>query len=69
MTTGGMGEIIALEDVIRCALPAADAAAGDSPAVRRAVMIAQDVLCNGWTGPGSRLDCLRAVAGQMRPLL
>ena len=58
-----MNEVIALETEIMNALPRADAAEPGALWVR----MAHDVLCNGWTEPGSRLDRLRTVAEALRP--
>lgn len=57
-----MNEIIELEDAIRDALPSADAAADQDACLRPLVACAQDILCNGWTGPGERIASLRNIA-------
>lgn len=63
---GSMGEVAALEKEIMAALPRADAAAEHDPSIRPTLAFAHDILCNGWTEPGSRLDRLRTIAAAMR---
>lgn len=58
-------EVITLENKIRAALPAADAAAGHDATFRPLVAFAQGVLCNAWTEPGLRLDRLRKIAREI----
>ena len=58
-----MREVIALEDRIRDALPNASTAADQDVTLRPLVAVAHDILCNGWTGPGARIDGLRTIAG------
>lgn len=64
-----MREIIALEQEIMEALPRIDAAAAmfdvGAP-IHAAIRSAHDLLCNGWQGPGLRIDLLRSVAATMR---
>lgn len=57
-----MDEIIALENTIREALPAISDAAERDDRLRPLVAFAHDILCNGWTEEGSRLDRLRTIA-------
>ena len=66
MTTGGMGEIIELENLIMDTLPRADAVADHIPPLRTTIAFAHDILCNGWADPGSRLDRLRTIAAALR---
>jgi hypothetical protein len=64
-----MSEVIALENEIMDALPAADRAAGTADAsapVHTVIRFAHDVLCNGWAGPGQRLERLRTIAAELR---
>jgi hypothetical protein len=64
-----MDEIIALENQIRDALPRADTAAAmfdDNHHVHAMIRFAHDILCNGWTEPGSRLDRLRTIAAALK---
>lgn len=60
-----MDEIIALEATIAGALPSASAAAEHDARLRPLIAFAHDILCNGWTEPGSRLDRLRTLAGEI----
>ena len=64
-----MDEIIALEQQIMAALPRADAAAGmfeHDAGIHTAIRSAHEILCNGWSEPGSRLDRLRTIAAALK---
>lgn len=61
-----MKEIIALEEEIRAGLPQLDKAAARDPKLRPALRDAHAVMCNGWQGPGLRLDRLREIVAAMK---
>lgn len=71
MIAGSMDEVVALENEIRKMLPSADIAASEMgvPLLKAAVIFGQDLICNAWNGPGSRLDRLRTVAAALRPFV